>query len=525
MGYTLGVAVVVTALSIVPAAIATEIEGKVATVVDQLITISSQSDLLPEVGDQLRIFVEIPGVGRASVASATISSIHDDVIQATIDTATGTVRMGQIAIIDSPHPTRKHQPRAGSVGWGTLIDPDGDCSIEEQADKLTIRLSARQHSLWYGRGGLFNAPRALQRVSGDFVAQVKVTADMDTGVRLPDMFFNSAGLVVWESEKQYLRLERNWFNNPNYGTISFITPLYDHEDTRINGWKTASPNFFSGPSTWLRIERSGARFTTYVSHDGAEWSCTGVMTTEFPDDVQVGVLALNRPRAFTAEFEDFSIQRGPPASIVATPSIPIEGWGNIIDPDDGCRVAATPNLLRIYVTPGVYDLWYGREDPAKRYNSPRVLQEIEGDFEMQVKVTAEWEGPAVENGSFSRAAGLLVYESDQHYLRHERNRFISPRRPDVAWSWTPPLYDRNEQRISQWKSARDGPFQGNSTWLRMKRSGQQITTWISHNGTSWIQTGTHTTTFPAKVQVGIIAHSKGAADFMATFEEFNLTRN
>jgi hypothetical protein len=60
----------------------------------------------------------------------------------------------------------------------------------------------------------------------------------------------------------------------------------------------------------LKIERSGARITTFVSHDGSTWVQTGAHATQFPNRVQVGLLVINTsPRGCVAEFEDFKVLR------------------------------------------------------------------------------------------------------------------------------------------------------------------------------------------------------------------------
>jgi regulation of enolase protein 1 (concanavalin A-like superfamily) len=152
----------------------------------------------------------------------------------------------------------------------------------------------------------------LQEVDGDFVAQVKVTADWNPDVPSSQYYYYGAGLLVWDSEKQYLRMERNTFqrNVPPTGIFCFITPMYDRNDRRINAEMTARNDFYNGRSTWLRIDRAGDKLTTAVSHDGTQWTETGVLMTDFPKRVRVGIHAnITSPREFVAEFEEFKIAR------------------------------------------------------------------------------------------------------------------------------------------------------------------------------------------------------------------------
>src|SRR5690348_634445 len=60
-------------------------------------------------------------------------------------------------------------------GWGTVVDPDGDCPITEENGKLTIKVPGTYHDLTHSEGrDQLNSPRVLQEAKGDFVAQVKV---------------------------------------------------------------------------------------------------------------------------------------------------------------------------------------------------------------------------------------------------------------------------------------------------------------------------------------------------------------
>ncbi len=581
-----------------PGAPAAEINGSVSKVEGQTITIRSTSDLLPVVGDKLTVSVEVPGVGKAKVASATISIVDGDVIRATIGETTGAVIAGQIVTIQSPNPVRRagvavptligqtagnaksavekaglvasfqmgvappanvqphsvyaqdpkpgtkaakgstvlltlygkrSDPDEGMTGlqrWGEVVDPDGDCTVREKDGKLVVDLPAGTHDIYFGKG--CNAPRVMQEVDGDFVAQVKVTAGWGTGVPASTDYYHGAGLLVWDSQQHYLRMERNLFYSTRVGdTIRYITPLYDRDEKRVNGWKSSRMEFFRGKSTWLRIQRSGKRFATSISHDGNQWTTTAVLTTEFPDKIQVGVHAIcASPGDFAAEFADFTLTRGQPEPMAEASSIPIEGWGEIIDPDDDFTISAAPDRIAVTVPAGPYDLWYGEKDPAKRFNGLRVLREVEGDFVAHVRVNSDWQlGETLANGRNAMAAGLLVWDSQNQYLRHERNVFISRNQPGRVYSYVTPVYDRNETRLSEWKAVDPGFFKDpRSTWLMIQRTGEKIHAWISHDGKQWTHTGTHISHFPDKIQVGVHVINATERQPGVSFEEFRIKK-
>ena len=38
-----------------------------------------------------------------------------------------------------------------SVAWGKVINPDGDCTISQQNERVTFKIPAGVHNIWYGR--------------------------------------------------------------------------------------------------------------------------------------------------------------------------------------------------------------------------------------------------------------------------------------------------------------------------------------------------------------------------------------
>lgn len=195
-------------------------------------------------------------------------------------------------------------------GWGTVIDPDGDCTIKAGKAGVTFRLPPPRHDLWFGgtdEQTRFNAPRVLQEVEGNFVITVRVTADWKAGIA--DGGYNGAGLLVWDSEQQYLRHERNRFVTASSAEVSYTTPLYDQNNRRVF-YNSTTEDFFQGNSTWLRIARHGDMFVASISDDGQAWSPTGVVSTEFPERVQVGIVSTNSTgRVFAVLFDRFSLTK------------------------------------------------------------------------------------------------------------------------------------------------------------------------------------------------------------------------
>jgi hypothetical protein len=199
-------------------------------------------------------------------------------------------------------------------GWGTVIDPINDCTVKEEASKLTITVPGGTHDLNAKVGGM-KAPRVLREVDGDFIAQVKVSGEFEPGDQAADSdtsSFNGAGLLLWQDEKNYLRLERNaWWSKGDKATECYPPLIEYYLDGEYQGSqpKVDSAEFFKGPSTWLKLERRGDKVTAYYSHDGTEWTMAKEIMVEFPNRIQVGVVAVNTSKEpFTVKFEEFEVK-------------------------------------------------------------------------------------------------------------------------------------------------------------------------------------------------------------------------
>lgn len=200
-----------------------------------------------------------------------------------------------------------------SRGWGKPVDPDNDCTMTEEKGTLTITVPGSLHDLFPGQRDpkkRNNAPRVLQAVKGDFTATVKVTADWKPGAPLPGANthpYNGAGLLVWDSDTQFIRFERNvWVGKD--GAWSYTTPLQYTDGRQVNTAKQTKDEFFKGRSTWMKVERLGAKFVFSISHDGDKWQETATLTAKLPETVRVGVEAVNSSSgAFAVQFSEFGI--------------------------------------------------------------------------------------------------------------------------------------------------------------------------------------------------------------------------
>lgn len=203
------------------------------------------------------------------------------------------------------------QPTANFPGFGKIIDPDGDCSFKVRNGHITLTIPGGIHDISSYNKKL-NAPRILQDVEGDFTVTVKVSGDFEPGDAVRGSGtapFNGAGLLVWDGERNYLRLERDvWVTSD--GKLQSYAPLFEYWRNGKNRTARAGSSrpFYEGRATFLRIIRTGDEVQVAVSHDGIKWINVDSVAVQFPKTVKVGVAAINTSnKPFTVEFSDFKL--------------------------------------------------------------------------------------------------------------------------------------------------------------------------------------------------------------------------
>jgi regulation of enolase protein 1 (concanavalin A-like superfamily) len=95
------------------------------------------------------------------------------------------------------------------------------------------------------------------------------------------------GLLLWEDEQHYLRLERGYFGQRD---ILFRGEI--NGEGTIVGRGLLSGTAEDSERIHLRLERSGDRTRAFCSADGEHWYTVGTVTFPAHDSVQVGVHAI-----------------------------------------------------------------------------------------------------------------------------------------------------------------------------------------------------------------------------------------
>lgn len=212
-----------------------------------------------------------------------------------------------------PDSATAESPAAAAIpGWGTPVDPLGDCEIALAAGTLTIRAPGGFRDLFTQTAPPprtnFNAPRVLQPVAGDFAAQVRLrrfplpTPKSFASQEAPYSFM-SGGLVIWQDPQNFIRWQRTANGDSRRTTVL--------GQGFANGQRVAE-TFIPLPDedVWLRVERQVGRFTLQHSPDGNTWTPLVPKGEELKlnENVQVGVFTINvTTREVTHEFTDFQL--------------------------------------------------------------------------------------------------------------------------------------------------------------------------------------------------------------------------
>jgi regulation of enolase protein 1 (concanavalin A-like superfamily) len=218
----------------------------------------------------------------------------------------------------------------------------------------------------------------------------------------------------------------------------------------------------------------------------------------------------------------------PPAPAAEGPRT-IAGWGEIVDPGRDCTFTEADGRLTIAVPGTVHDLNLDFYKNAKGLSAPRVLQAVDGDFTLQVKVSGDFDpGPVpAEPGKTSfHGAGLIVWLDARSYVRVERGAWIRPDGDANVGLPTVEYWKNGRPNAAASWSAEGFRAEGRSAYLRLERRKGEIRAAISNDGRQWAYRSTPLNVdLPSAVRVGVDAVNTSKEPFTAEFEELKLTRD
>ncbi len=211
------------------------------------------------------------------------------------------------SVVKKVEPNPKPQVEEPLVDqWGILSGPPGQTRFQVDGNELTIAIPAKLHILSPDLKSK-NSPRLLTGVSGDFMAQVRVNGRILPGTQpLPNLpfTFQGAGLLIWQDENNYLRLERTASYSPAGKQHQILV-----ENCRDGRLLPSTFRDSREADTLLRLERKGSEARcSYSPDDGKTWLEVKRQNVTFPANVQVGISASNASaKPFSARLEAFQL--------------------------------------------------------------------------------------------------------------------------------------------------------------------------------------------------------------------------
>jgi regulation of enolase protein 1 (concanavalin A-like superfamily) len=194
------------------------------------------------------------------------------------------------------------------------------------------------------------------------------------------------------------------------------------------------------------------------------------------------------------------------------------GWDRPIDPDRDCDFVRADATLTIKVPGTEHDLAPER----RRLNAPRLMRDVEGDFDVQVRVGGDFRPSA---GS-SVAAGLLLALPDGIHIRFEYGArrlgeevqpYAAVRQLDAGRTPLNCTWDGGWRLWPLEAGARQA-------YLRLQRRGDLLRAFLGPDGERWTQLLPFGRRLPARLKVGLAAYSTSKEPFAPRFEWFKLVK-
>jgi serine/threonine protein kinase len=191
----------------------------------------------------------------------------------------------------------------------------------------------------------------------------------------------------------------------------------------------------------------------------------------------------------------------------------IAGWGLANDPDGDCQMNGDRNTLTITVPPTLHDL----NATIGKYNAPRVVRDVEGDFEIEVRVEGDFRPGSIcnrEGGIPFVGGGIVICDGGDNFIRLERGLV------NDQGSFGP--FAIFEQHIAgRGVVDHNGPLYDGTTYLRLARRGATIRGFTSSDGRYWSELEPIRGIRTARLQVGLDAINSGNASFTVRFEQLS----
>jgi hypothetical protein len=196
----------------------------------------------------------------------------------------------------------------------------------------------------------------------------------------------------------------------------------------------------------------------------------------------------------------------------------VQGWGLVVDPVGDCKFDHTANKFTIKVPGALHDLW-----PVKgKVNAPLVLQEVAGDFSIDVLVedvtTAEPDTvlPGMASTASFHAGSLVIWQDAKNFVRFDRTNMNKAGRATTACYLH--VYQDGTRTAELAPAVPDKP-----THLRLTRTGDRVTAAYSQDGgKQWTSLAAQKVKLADKLKAGVSALNNTSRENAVRFADLKI---
>lgn len=183
----------------------------------------------------------------------------------------------------------------GSVGaeW-TVVNPDGNQTITESGTSVSMTTDAGISNLDISTGNQ-DAPRIIQSISGNFVAETKISTT--------NASYDLTGILLWKDAQNFYVFGK--------GLMSGSERIWRRKNIADVITDTAYGSTAYTPDTvYLRMARSGTTVTCFYSSDNATWTQAFSETFSSSDPLSIGFVRFDTTTRTYSGSADWFLTKG-----------------------------------------------------------------------------------------------------------------------------------------------------------------------------------------------------------------------
>jgi hypothetical protein len=196
----------------------------------------------------------------------------------------------------------------------------------------------------------------------------------------------------------------------------------------------------------------------------------------------------------------------------------VPGWGLVVDPVGDCRFEQADGKFTIRVPGAHHDLW-----PVKgKVNAPLVLQEVAGDFTIDVLVEEVTKAepdtvlPGMTSTASFHAGSLILWQDAKNFVRFDRTNMNKAGRATTACYLH--VFEGGTRTAELAPAVPDKP-----THLRLTRKGDRLIAAYSQDGAkTWTSLAEQQVKLADKLKAGVSALNNTSRENVVRFADLTI---